>query len=50
MDSTISGFLGEIPPVQECVKRFGAPGDCFILTDRAKEEKEALPGKGRAVV
>lgn len=28
--------------VQECLKRFGAPGDCFVLTYREKEEKEAV--------
>lgn len=28
--------------VQECLKRFGTPGDCFVLTYREKEEKEAV--------
>lgn len=27
--------------VQECLKRFGSPDDCFILTYREKDEKEA---------
>ena len=27
--------------VQECLKRFGSPDDCFVLTYREKEEKEA---------
>lgn len=26
--------------VQECLKRFGSPDDCFVLTYREKEEKE----------
>ena len=28
--------------VQECLKRFGQPEDCFVLTYREKEEKEAV--------
>ncbi|MBQ1734305.1 MAG: AAA family ATPase [Lachnospiraceae bacterium] len=27
--------------VQECLKRFGEPGDCFVLTYREKDEKES---------
>lgn len=29
--------------VQECLKRFGSTGDCFVLTYREKEEKESKP-------
>ncbi len=29
--------------VQECLKRFGESGDCFILTYREKEEQEESP-------
>lgn len=29
--------------VQECLKRFGAPGDCFALTYREKDEPQSAP-------
>lgn len=29
--------------VQECLKRFGAPGDCFVLTYREKDEPQSAP-------
>ena len=34
--------------VQECLKRFGEPGDQFILTYREKEEKESEDEKNEA--
>lgn len=36
--------------VQECLKRFGEPGDQFILTYREKEEKEAVAAETEAAV
>lgn len=36
--------------VQECLKRFGEPGDQFILTYREKEEKEAAAVESEAAV
>ena len=35
--------------VQECLKRFGNPGDQFILTYREKEEKETEAAENEAV-
>lgn len=34
--------------VQECLKRFGEPGDRFILTYREKDEKEVTAGEAEA--
>lgn len=34
--------------VQECLKRFGEPGDQFILTYREKEEKESVVAEAEA--
>ena len=34
--------------VQECLKRFGEPGDQFILTYREKEEKETVVAEAEA--
>ena len=36
--------------VQECLKRFGNPGDQFVLTYREKDEKETEADKTEAVV
>ena len=36
--------------VQECLKRFGEPGDQFVLTYREKGEKEASAAKAEAAV
>lgn len=36
--------------VQECLKRFGEPGDQFILTYRAKDEKETEAAETQAAV
>lgn len=36
--------------VQECLKRFGNPGDRFVLTYRDKDEKEAAHEQTEAVV
>lgn len=36
--------------VQECLKRFGDPGDQFVLTYREKEEKEAEADETEAAV
>ncbi|MDO5015689.1 MAG: AAA family ATPase [Eubacteriales bacterium] len=36
--------------VQECLKRFGAPGDQFILTYREKDEKETEASETEAAV
>ena len=36
--------------VQECLKRFGEPGDQFILTYREKDEKETQAAKAEAAV
>ena len=36
--------------VQECLKRFGEPGDQFILTYREKDEKETETAKTEAAV
>lgn len=36
--------------VQECLKRFGEPGDQFILTYREKDEKETKAAETEAVV
>ena len=36
--------------VQECLKRFGEPGDHFILTYREKDEKETDTAKTEAVI
>ncbi len=36
--------------VQECLKRFGEPGDQFILTYREKEEKETSAAEAEAAV
>lgn len=35
--------------VQECLKRFGEPGDQFILTYREKDEKETIVAETEAV-
>lgn len=35
--------------VQECLKRFGEPGDSFILTYREKDEKETKVAENEAV-
>lgn len=35
--------------VQECLKRFGEPGDQFILTYRKKDEKEAQPANAEKI-
>ena len=36
--------------VQECLKRFGEPGDQFILTYREKDEKETVAAETEAAV
>lgn len=36
--------------VQECLKRFGQPGDRFVLTYRDKDEKEAAAAETEAAV
>lgn len=36
--------------VQECLKRFGEPGDQFVLTYREKDEKETKAAKAEATV
>ena len=36
--------------VQECLKRFGEPGDQFILTYREKDEKETATVEAEAIV
>ena len=36
--------------VQECLKRFGEPGDQFVLTYREKDEKEAAAAKAEAAI
>lgn len=35
--------------VQECLKRFGEPGDQFVLTYRDKDEKETAAGENEVV-
>ena len=35
--------------VQECLKRFGDPGDCFVLTYREKDEKETEQSENEVV-
>ena len=36
--------------VQECLKRFGEPGDQFILTYREKDEKETIAAETEAAI
>ena len=36
--------------VQECLKRFGEPGDQFVLTYRDKDEKETVADENKAAV
>ena len=36
--------------VQECLKRFGKPGDRFVLTYREKDEKETAAAAAEAVI